>query len=127
MSEVSSKVLKSRPGEFTAAQIADGNDRAVGESILLKIRSTELLPELFGLLLDIEQGQMQAKDFDNNLGTTRLKIETLILRLKDLEGICDSIRDQKTRVLSLLESKKAKKELLNEFREQVLLKLNQGA
>lgn len=121
----SNKATLPDPREHSSILINDGKDRAMDFSPLQKIRSTELLPELFGLLLDIEQGLMQAKDFDNNLGTTRLKVVTLLERLQDLDDICDSIRDQKIRILRLKESKRAKKELVCELRKAVLLKFDQ--
>ena len=123
---MSNSALASKTAAVRApdASIGVDKDELREDSPLQKIRRTELLPELFGLLLDIDQGKMQAKDFDNNLGTVRLKIVTLILRLQDIEGICDSIKDQELRIQSLTESKRTKTELIGEFRKQVLLRLN---
>lgn len=107
-----------------AAETTDTTKKDAAEaSALEKVRQMELLPELFELLLDIELGEMQAKDFYNNLGTTRLKINNLIQRLQNLDGICDSIKDQEEQIQTLVESKSAKTKNIQQFREQVFLKL----
>lgn len=117
--------LDTAPGiAANAAETTDTTKKDAAEaSALEKVRQMELLPELFELLLDIELGEMQAKDFYNNLGTTRLKINTLIQRLQNLDGICDSIKDQEEQIQTLVESKSAKTKNIQQFREQVFLKL----
>lgn len=101
------------------------NPNLKDSSALKEIRLLEFLPELFGLFLDIEQGRMQAKDFEKNLGTTRLNIATSLSKLQGLEGICDSISDQKTTIQSLAERKRIKDNFSRDLQKSILLKFNQ--
>lgn len=99
------------------------DDELAEKSPLLEVRAIELLPELFGILLDFDRGDVQAKDFDNSLGTIRLKLSMLIQKLQSLEGICDSICDQRLSIAKLNESIKVKEASSCEFRQRVLSKL----
>lgn len=90
---------------------------------LRDIRSIELLPELFELLLSINRHETQAKDFDNNLGAIRIKVSTLLQKLQMLEGIDHPINEQKASITHLNEIMNEKLRYNTVFKEAILLKL----
>lgn len=104
--------------------VSNPDDESAEKSPLLEVRAIELLPELFGLLLDFERGDVQTKDFDNNLGTIRLKISMLVQKLQSLEGVCDSIKDQESSIQKLNESIKAKRDFSREFKQKIRSELS---
>lgn len=108
----------------TKVSMPDLDNELADMSPLLEVRAIELLPELFGLLLEFDRGDVQTKDFDNSLGTVRLKISLLIQKLQNLDGICDSIADQKASIEKLKESIRVKAAFSSEFNQKVLSKLD---
>lgn len=86
---------------------------------LNKLREQEIIPELFGLLHEVESGKLLAKDFINNSGNIRLKINYLKKYLKEIEGITQTTDFRKERIELLEANNKKKLQLLNDFKDNV--------
>lgn len=90
---------------------------------LKKLADIELLPDLFALLQSLEKGDMQPKDFDNNAGTIRLKVNNVRQYLQEVEGISETVSEREKKIKTIEESNEKKVEFLSQFRERVLLDL----
>lgn len=89
------------------------------EDVVSKLRDVEVLPQLFSLLHDLDTGVISVRDFDNNAGSVRLKLNTLKQYLQEVEGINESIEVRKTKIDALKENNLKKEELLQRFRSKV--------
>lgn len=87
---------------------------------LKKLADIELLPDLFALLQGLEKGDMQPKDFNNNAGTIRLKVNNVRQYLQDVEGVCETVSEREKKIKTIEESNEKKVEFLGQFRERVL-------
>lgn len=88
--------------------------------VLEKLRKIELLPDVFALMQSLQQGELQAKDFDNNAGAVRLKASTVRLYLQEVDGICESTEEREKRIAALALSNDKKRRFLAQFRANVL-------
>lgn len=84
-----------------------------------KMREMEILPDLFNLLHDLQNGTILAKDFDNNAGSLRLKLTTLRQYLQEVEGINELIKSREAKIESLRVNNAKRYEFLSRFKEQV--------
>lgn len=86
---------------------------------LQKLQSTELLPELYNLLIDLQNGQILAKDFDNNAGSIRLKIAKIRQSLQEISGISESVKFREAKIQSLKNGNEKKIHFLNKVKQKV--------
>lgn len=86
---------------------------------LEKLRSVQLLPELFNLLHDLRNGTLLAKDFGSNAGSLRLKLTTFKQCLQEIEGINESIEQRQQHILTLTKSRLKKEEFLASFKHKI--------
>lgn len=93
--------------------------------ILDKLRDIELLPDLFTLIQSLEKGELQPKDFDNNAGNIRLKVNTVRQYLLEIEGICESVAERESKIQTIRQCNGRKVEFLELFRKRVLKDLDQ--
>ncbi|EGW30076.1 uncharacterized protein SPAPADRAFT_63695, partial [Spathaspora passalidarum NRRL Y-27907] len=77
-----------------------------------KMRSMEILPDLFNLIHDVIQGKIQPKDFHNNAGSLRLKLNTLKQYMQEVEGIGETLQSTQAKIESLRENNEKKRALL---------------
>lgn len=84
-----------------------------------RLRDLEILPELFSLLHDLQNGAIVAKDFDNNAGSLRLKLAALKQLLQEVDGISDSGDAQRASIEALAVRNDRKRQFLQSFRERV--------
>ncbi|SGZ49426.1 CIC11C00000005288 [Sungouiella intermedia] len=90
---------------------------------LQKLGDIELLPDLFALLQSLEKGDVQPKDFNNNAGTMRLKVNNVRQYLQEVDGICETVNEREKKIKTIEESNEKKVEFLSQFRERVLTDL----
>ena len=95
------------------------NDNEEYTDPLQKLQTTELLPDLYNLLNDLQSGQILAKDFDNNAGSIRLKLTKMKQNLQDIPGISESVKFRETRIQNLKLSNEKKAHFLNNFKQKV--------
>ncbi|KAK6454270.1 RNA polymerase II transcription mediator complex subunit 9-domain-containing protein [Scheffersomyces xylosifermentans] len=89
------------------------------EDPIQKMRVMEILPDLFNLLHDLQNGVISAKDFDNNAGSLRLKLATLRQYLQEVEGINESIKSREAKIESLRHNNAKRYEFLSRFQAKV--------
>lgn len=84
-----------------------------------KLHNQDIIPELFAILHDLQVGKLLAKDFDNKLGSIRLRLSNMKQTLRDIPGITETIeaRQEKIRLLKVSNQKKA--ELVDEFTKKL--------
>lgn len=92
---------------------------------LQKLKDIELLPDLFTLMQSLEKGDLQPKDFDNNAGNIRLKVNTVRQYLQEIDGICETVAERKSKIQAIRQSNEKKVEFLGLFREKVLKDLGE--
>ena len=84
-----------------------------------KIKQIQIMPELTKLLLEVNNGTKQAKDFDKLIGGLRLKISKLRQHVLEIEGIEDSPESMKAQIEKLKQDNQRKQVALQEFKEKV--------
>lgn len=89
------------------------------EEPLAKLAQIELVPEVYGLLQGLQQGLLQAKDFDNHAGNVRLKLALVRQLLEQIEGISESVDARETRIEALEKNNARKREVLADLRAKV--------
>lgn len=87
--------------------------------VVQKLTKIELLPELFSLLHSLQQGELQAKDFDNNIGVIRQKLSNIRQILLEVEGIEEPLKEREERIEVLRESNERKWGVLEELRARI--------
>lgn len=92
-------------------------------SVLRKLEEIELLPDLFMLLQRVENGEIKGQDFDNHAGLIRLKLNSIRLSLQEVEGICESVEERKTKIEMLKDCNERRATFLEGFKERVLADL----
>lgn len=122
-SNTETSITKSVSPETTSKDAMDiDNDENNNEyqgDLLQKLQTTELLPELYNLLNDLQNGHILAKDFDNNAGSIRLKINKIRQNLQEIIGINESVKFREARIQNLKHSNERKSHFLNKFRQKV--------
>lgn len=91
---------------------------------LQKLADIELLPDLFALMQSLENGEIQAKDFDNNAGAIRLKVSNIWLYLHEVDGICETVEEREKKIASIRHCNSEKIAFLKLFQEQVVKRLS---
>ncbi|EGV65747.1 hypothetical protein CANTEDRAFT_101353 [Yamadazyma tenuis ATCC 10573] len=86
---------------------------------LEKLHQQELIPELFGVLHDLQSGILSAKDFDNQVGGIRLKLANIKQYLRDFPGITESVDTRVERIETLRVNNESKLEVMKTFKEKV--------
>lgn len=94
-------------------------DTTVKEDQLEKLRQIEIIPELFAILHDLQVGKLLAKDFDNKLGSIRLKLSNMKQYLRDIPGITETIEARHDKIKLLQENNEKKFQLIEKFTQQV--------
>lgn len=89
------------------------------EDVIQKLREVEILPQLFGLLQSLESGNILPRDFGNNAGSIRLKLNTLKQYLQEVEGINETIEERIDRIEYLRARNRKKSEFLRMVKERV--------
>ena len=105
---------------------SDDNNNEDHREPLQKLQSTELLPDLYNLLNDLQNGHILAKDFDNNAGSIRLKLSKMKQNLQDIPGISESVKFRETRIQNLKLSNEKKAHFLNKFKQKVESELGES-
>lgn len=100
------------------------DEKAELDTHIAQARKIELLPDLFVLLQQLESGEIQAKDFENNSGTIRVKINKLRQHLMQVEGICESVSEREEKIESIRLENERKEKFLASFKERVLKDLS---
>lgn len=94
---------------------------------LQKLQTTELLPDLYNLLNDLQNGHILAKDFDNNAGSIRLKLSKMKENLQNIPGINESVKARETKIQNLKLSNEKKLHFLNRFKQKVESELGESS
>lgn len=127
---IESSVAKSYSPKATSKddmEIDNGENESEGsKDPLQNLQSTELLPELFHLLNDLQNGEILAKDFDNNAGSIRLKLTKMRQDLQEVPGINESIEYRESRIQNLKNNNMKKVRFLKNFKETVESELNKS-
>lgn len=89
------------------------------DEVVQKLSKIELLPDLFSLLHSLQLGELQAKDFDNNLGVIRQKLSNIRQILLEVEGIEEPLKEREERIEVLRESNERKWGVLEELRVRI--------
>lgn len=88
-----------------------------------RLDKQELIPELFSILHDLMTDKVKAKDFDNQLGGIRLKLDNIKQQLKEVPDIFETIDQRQERIDNLKQSNSKKLDFLNKFKERVTFEL----
>mmetsp|Transcript_3997 Transcript_3997/g.4713 ORF Transcript_3997/g.4713 Transcript_3997/m.4713 type:complete len:165 (-) Transcript_3997:292-786(-) len=94
---------------------------------LQKLQTTELLPDLYNLLNDLQNGHILAKYFDNNAGSIRLKLSKMKQNLQDIPGINECVKARETKIQNLKLSNEKKLHFLNKFKQKVESELGESS
>ncbi|CAX40927.1 conserved hypothetical protein [Candida dubliniensis CD36] len=92
-----------------------------------KMRSLEILPDLFNLLYDLnneENSSVTPKDFDKYLGSLRLKLSNLKNLMQEVEGINETLTCTLGKIESLKQNNVKKETFLQNFKNNVSLNEN---
>lgn len=89
------------------------------DELVQKLSTIELLPELFSLLHSLQMGELQAKDFDNNIGVIRQKLSNIRQILLEVEGIEEPLKDREARIQVLRESNESKRRFLEQLKQNI--------
>lgn len=92
-----------------------------------KMRSLEILPDLFNLLYDLnneENSLVTPKDFDKYLGSLRLKLSNLKNLMQEVEGINETLTCTLGKIESLKQNNVKKETFLQNFKNNVSLNEN---
>lgn len=87
-----------------------------------KMRSLEILPDLFNLLYDLnneENSKVTPKDFDKYLGSLRLKLSNLKNLMLEVEGINETLSYTLDKIESLKQNNIKKEAFLLNFKNSV--------
>lgn len=79
----------------------------------------DIVPDLFGMLCDLETGVLLARDFEKHAGSIRLRIASFKEQLARVPGIDESSAFRLQRILQLEESNSQKREMLAALGEQM--------
>lgn len=91
---------------------------------LERLSKQELIPELFSILHDLKTDKVKAKDFDNQLGGIRLKLNNIKQYLREVPEVLESIKDREERIENLQQSNTKKLEVLNQFKNRIKSELD---
>lgn len=105
---------------------SEENNNEVHRDPLQNLQTTELLPDLYNLLNDLQTGHILAKDFDNNAGSIRLKLSKMKQSLQEIPGISESVKFRETRIQNLKLSNEKKAHFLNNFKQRVESELGES-
>lgn len=89
------------------------------EDPLQKLHQQDIMPELFTVLHDLQVGKLLAKDFDNKLGSIRLRLGNMKQVLRDIPGITETIEDREEKIQSLQVNNQKKLELVEDFNKRI--------
>ena len=113
--------VKSEPPEqFTQEQAQLETEPDVDP--IEKMRSLEILPDLFNLLYDLnneENSKVTPKDFDKYLGSLRLKLSNLKNLMLEVEGINETLSYTLDKIESLKQNNIKKEAFLLNFKNSV--------
>ncbi|KGQ82355.1 hypothetical protein MEO_05305 [Candida albicans P94015] len=113
--------VKSEPPEqFTQEQAQLETEPDVDP--IEKMRSLEILPDLFNLLYDLnneENSKVTPKDFDKYLGSLRLKLSNLKNLMSEVEGINETLSYTLDKIESLKQNNMKKEAFLSNFKNSV--------
>lgn len=111
--------LQNAPQEQLAHNQDQSQQQQTEYNPIDKIKQIQIMPELTKLLLEVNNGTKQAKDFDKLIGGLRLKISKLRQHVLEIEGIEDSPESMKAQIEKLKQDNQRKQVALQEFKEKV--------
>lgn len=79
----------------------------------------DLLPTLYNLLLDVDNGVVKLKDFDNNAGSLRLKLQMARTHLQSIKGIGETVEARTEKIEEVREANERKLDLLRRFNDKI--------
>lgn len=86
-------------------------------SPLESLQQTELLSQLFTLLLDIKNGKSLVRDFENNAGSLRLALSNIRKLLLQVNGITETVEERRKRIETLEQNNAAKRLVIQKLLE----------
>lgn len=116
---------------LTPVPPADAASEVVNEIEMPDIQRTgqhpstlDILPDLFGILLDLETGVVLARDFEKHAGSIRLRIASFKALVADVQGIDESTASRLERIRALESNNDKKRQLLIQVCEQMSMTSN---
>lgn len=87
--------------------------------LISKIRQQEVIPELFSILHALRTQKLLVKDFDNKLGSIRLKLNNIKQYLRQIDGITESIEERQQKIKLLIDANEINAKFLQEFKSKL--------
>lgn len=122
----SSPLKSETPMDVDMDENQENEDHEEDEGPLTKLEKIELLPELYNLIHSLQNGEILAKDFDNNAGNIRLKLSVIRQTLQDIEGIEELVSEREAKIASLKSLNTRKRDFLNNFKASINSKNQQN-
>lgn len=94
-------------------------ERAEAASPVAILGRPRLLPELFSILQQVENGELKPQDFEKNSGSIRLALDSIRKALMETDGICETIEEREQRIALLEACSKNKAAFLADFKTKV--------
>jgi hypothetical protein len=82
---------------------------------LESLQRTELLSQLFTLLLDIKTGKSLVRDFESNAGSLRLALSNTRKLLQQVDGITETVEQRQAQIDVLQQNNDAKRRIIQQL------------
>ncbi|CCE83309.1 Piso0_003884 [Millerozyma farinosa CBS 7064] len=106
--------------ENAVSMDVDESDSAASTlEYIRQLKEVDLIPELFNLLYDLQEGNVIPKDFDNNAGSIRVKLNHMRQVTRGIKGVDESIPYRQNQINSLEASNQKTLSFLSDFKKRV--------
>lgn len=82
---------------------------------LESLQRTELLSQLFTLLLDVKTGKSLVRDFESNAGSLRLALSNIRKLLQQVDGITETVEQRQAQIEVLQQNNEAKRRIIQQL------------
>ncbi|XYA01911.1 hypothetical protein QA089_004475 [Meyerozyma guilliermondii] len=82
---------------------------------LESLQRTELLSQLFTLLLDVKTGKSSVRDFESNAGSLRLALSNIRKLLQKVDGITETVEQRQAQIEVLQQNNEAKRRIIQQL------------
>lgn len=82
---------------------------------LESLQRTELLSQLFTLLLDVKTGKSLVRDFESNAGSLRLALSNIRKLLQKVDGITETVEQRQAQIEVLQQNNEAKRRIIQQL------------